>query len=138
MTPRILVCELVVEGNPVPKGRPRVSAEQRYVNGQLRLVSVATTPKRTAQAEERLGWLVKAALPGGFPVAAPFAVEARFFERREPPQLADVDNLQKLVGDALNGVVWEDDAQVVEWAASIERGARRPRTELRIWQLEVA
>ena len=120
-----LVTDLVIPGNPVPKGRPRVA------NG------VARTPQRTADAESRVAWLVKAALVGyGGPDAALYSVEVRFFEDRDPHQYADADNMQKLLGDALNGVVWEDDAQVVEWHASIERGARRPRTELRIFRIE--
>lgn len=125
MPPRTLVTDLVIMGNPVPKARPRVA------NG------VAKTPRRTVEAESRMAWLVKAALVGyGGPDDARYAVEARFFEDRDPHQYADADNLQKLIGDALNGVVWIDDSQIVEWHASIERGVQRPRTELRIFRIE--
>ncbi len=35
--------------------------------------------------------------------------------RIHPTSRPDGDNILKLLGDALNGVVWSDDAQVIEW-----------------------
>jgi crossover junction endodeoxyribonuclease RusA len=125
VTARLLVCDLVIPGNPIPKGRPRVNT----ITGR------AYTPARTVEAEDLLGWIVKDALPGFDPIGEPVAIEVGFFERRSASQEADVDNLQKLIGDALNGIVWIDDRQIVRWEASIQRGAKRPRTELRIYQL---
>ena len=122
--PRLLVCEVTIPGNPVPKQRPRVGSRG------------ARTPERTLQAELKVGWIVKEAIVGhGGPDDHPYAIEARFFEDRRPGQHVDADNAAKLIGDALNGVVWFDDTQVVEWHLFIERGAKRPRTELVIWRL---
>lgn len=123
---RTLILDVTVPGNPIPKGRPRVGRNGHTI-----------TPARTAAAEHRVGWLVKAALAGyGGPDGARYAVEVRFCERRQPGQEADADNCQKLIGDALNGVVWLDDTQVVEWHVWMERDASRPRTELRIFRLD--
>lgn len=121
---RTLLCDVTIPGNPIPKGRPRVA------NG------VARTPLRTVEAESRVGWLVKAALVGhGGPDDALYAVEARFFENRQTAQWADADNCQKLIGDALNGIIWDDDSQVIEWHVWVERGVNRPRTELVIYRI---
>lgn len=124
---RTLITELTIPGNPVPKARPRVGRHG------------AMTPLRTVNAELKVGWAVKEALVGyGGPDDAPYAVEARFFENRYPSQQADADNCQKLIGDALNGIVWLDDIQIVEWFVTIERGVNRPRTELVIYRLGTA
>lgn len=40
----------------------------------------------------------------------------------------DLDNMAKLVMDALNSVVWADDAQVVGLQASVIRGSDTPKT----------
>lgn len=69
-----------------------------------------------------------------------FAVPLSFSKRRREDALAgrllptkkpDVDNLVKLVTDALKGIVWRDDAQITEmhiW----KRYSDRPRTVVEI------
>lgn len=44
----------------------------------------------------------------------------------------DVDNLLKLVLDAANGVLWRDDSQITDIAASLRVDKRRPRTAFAI------
>jgi Holliday junction resolvase RusA-like endonuclease len=45
---------------------------------------------------------------------------------------ADLDNLVKAVLDALNGVVWEDDVQVVSMSARIHRGCPKDQRQVSI------
>jgi Holliday junction resolvase RusA-like endonuclease len=47
---------------------------------------------------------------------------------RQRPQ--DIDNLVKLVLDALNGVAWLDDQQVVSLVASVFRRQATPQTRI--------
>jgi len=104
-----------VPGEPVPKGRPRVG-----VNGTF-------SPKRTKEAENKIAWSVKDILinrahrfPDGesrFFVKLTFSSRKLIGNRNAP----DLDNCIKLVGDALNGVVWEDDIQIAGIEATIER-----------------
>lgn len=49
---------------------------------------------------------------------------------------ADIDNLTKLVLDALKGIIWHDDRQVVMIEARKVRDKENPRTEVEIEQIE--
>lgn len=48
----------------------------------------------------------------------------------------DGDNLQKLVWDAFNGVIWEDDNQIDEWQGRVIRHASVPQTHMIIYSIE--
>lgn len=114
----------IVYGPPVPKARPRVFAGH------------AITPKRTRQYERAVaevgamwcgrGW----ALTGHFRVRATFV----FADKRR----RDVDNCLKAVLDALNGIAWNDDDQVVRATATkaLEPGGQQ-RTEVVIDRVNV-
>lgn len=43
----------------------------------------------------------------------------------------DIDNLQKLIFDALNGIFWKDDAQIC-WVEAQKKYSEKPRTEITI------
>lgn len=56
--------------------------------------------------------------------------------RRRPVGKPDLDNWIKLPMDALNGLVWTDDCQVVEFAPGTGKWySTNPRLELSIWRL---
>jgi Holliday junction resolvase RusA-like endonuclease len=99
---------LFVAGNPIPKGRPRV------VDGH------AYTPKRTQEYEA----LVRDAAAlrwHGEPEQKDIQVWLTFY--RENRRRVDIDNLAKAILDALNGLVWKDDAQIQRLV--LEREVRR-------------
>jgi Holliday junction resolvase RusA-like endonuclease len=107
---------LVMPGNPVAKGRPRCGKQGAY------------TPQKTRDAEELIGWCWKD-VHGANPVSGLVRVYLTFVEG--PGQRAqDIDNLTKLVLDALNGVAWEDDTQVRAVHAELFRGRRSPMTRM--------
>lgn len=68
------------------------------------------------------------AMAGRAPFEGPVHVETRFLlerpksvpvkKRPQPTAKPDLDKLARAVGDALTGVCWKDDAQVVAWLAS--------------------
>lgn len=90
------------------------------------------TPRQTAHAEE---WVRLSAMQAGValiegPVAldltALVAVPASWSKRKRATALAggawcarkpDLDNVAKLVGDALNGIAWADDSQIARITA---------------------
>lgn len=97
-----------VEGEPVTKGRPRCSCTK---TGKVHVY----TDDKTAQAELDVGWAFKAAYPGHEPLDCPLSVLMMFCtdKDRTDRTSADIDNYAKLVMDALNGIAWVDDRQIL-------------------------
>ena len=117
-----------VPGNPVAKGRPRVTRR-----------GVTYTPKRTKDATALVKkhlWDAVDTQPSvsdGRPEHRPdIGVSCRFFMHLKGYG-ADLDNLLKLVLDAGNGMAWVDDKQVTKLIGEKFLYSDDPRTEIRIW-----
>jgi Holliday junction resolvase RusA-like endonuclease len=118
-----VIFELVVQGEPATKGRPRVGKGRRIY-----------TPQTTRDAEATIGWEARAVLGAraanevdGLHVEIDFYASTR--------QRRDLDNMAKLVLDALNGIVWRDDDQII--ALTLTKAIdTRPRTEVRVYVKE--
>lgn len=125
-----------VLGMPRPKARARVTSEGTF------------TPDRTKRAEEAMRIQASPHAPDEL-LSGPVRLECRFFfpiYKSWPAQKKldaasgvlehvtkpDGDNLAKLVKDALKGVIWVDDCQVVKLMASKHYTPTQPRTEIRI------
>ena len=131
--------DIYIAGTPVGKGRPRF----------VRATGRTYTPEKTASFEnllrleaQRVMRLNGAGLLDGpldVSICAYFPVPKSYSKRRQaaclggderPTKKPDPDNILKMI-DALNGVVWHDDAQVV--TATIRKFyAREPGLLLRI------
>lgn len=125
-----------IQGNPVAKGRPRFARRGNFV--------ATYTPKNTAQAENEIQREALSHISE--PITEPVELSIVFYmaiprstskKRSESLKNAphvkrpDVDNLAKLVLDALNGIAWKDDSQV--YSMSVEkRYSDNPRTEVTI------
>jgi Holliday junction resolvase RusA-like endonuclease len=118
---------IVLMGEPQAKGRARIG---RLANGR----SVAFTPQKTRMYEAMIRHEAQNAMAGALPLEGPvrIEVEAQFgIPRSAPKRLVadalarrafplkrpDLDNTLKAALDALNTVVFRDDAQVVEIVA---------------------
>ncbi len=82
------------------------------------------TPAKTRKAEDYIKWVVSQAWKGA-PLDEPLDLEVFVYTMKPkskpkrivfPAVKPDWDNLGKLVGDALNGVLWKDDAVIVDGA----------------------
>jgi Holliday junction resolvase RusA-like endonuclease len=62
--------------------------------------------------QQTVSWAAKQQMAGRPPVVYPVKVTIWFYRKRQGK--CDLDNLSKAVLDALNGIVFEDDSQVVE------------------------
>lgn len=118
---------VTIPGPPMPKRRPRVNTVTRR----------AYTPAETVAAEQAVAWAVKAALPADreWPSDASWRLVARFRCGRGSGRLIDGDNALKLLLDALIGVVWASDRQVIDVHYVVERGCADPCTELALFEV---
>jgi Holliday junction resolvase RusA-like endonuclease len=128
----MIIIELL--GHPSGKGRPR---RDRLPNGVL----VTHTPPATREYEANLAHEAKIVMNGRTPLSGPIAItlKARFpiptswsgKRRREalagliqPTVIPDLTNIA-CITDGLNGIVWNDDRQIV--SASLEKSySERP------------
>ena len=107
-----------VDGNPVPQPRPRVTARGGFAH--------AYVPAKHPVHAYRLAVAAAARAAGAGTHGDPVTVELGLVWARPKSHLRkagvkpdapalpriDIDNAAKAVLDALNGVAWEDDAQV--------------------------
>lgn len=78
----------------------------------------------------RAGWLAKEV--GCYPLAGPVDVLLHVHRAR---RAGDLDNYVKVLLDALKGVVFEDDSQVVELHAYRGEDRGNPRVDVRVWEI---
>jgi len=97
MTPRGVA--IIVPGEPIPKQSFRFRYSGRHF-----------VPARIRAAQDQVAWCAREAMAGDLPLAGPVSVYAIF--ARKSRRQVDVDNLWKLAGDALQGIVFENDAQI--------------------------
>jgi crossover junction endodeoxyribonuclease RusA len=103
----------LIPGAPVPKGRPRVYRGH------------AVTPKRTRDYERDVRAIAQARMVGQPVPSGPVSVTVNVFcadARRR-----DLDNCVKALTDALNGIAYEDDAQICVLYATKELDREYPR-----------
>lgn len=110
-----------LDGDPIPKGRPRNFGKR------------TVTPQRTRDAEASIRERVT--LLDLTPYDGPVAVSLTFWCRTH--RRTDLDNMVKLVTDALNGLAYTDDHLIHRLTARLYRSAigEAPRTEVRIESL---
>lgn len=140
MTDSIL---LIIEGEPVGKGRPRAFRAGAGVR--------MFTPAKTKTYEEAVAIEARKAMAKLPPFDGPvllelrmvFSVPASWTKAKRAAALAgeivptkkpDADNVVKALCDALNGIVWIDDVQVTDLVARKHFG-EHPHVEARITPL---
>ncbi len=89
----------IIEGTPVPKQSFRYKKSGSYIHPRIKAW------------QDIVGWKAREAMQGKIRLDGPVAVRLVFTlnHRRK----VDLDNLSKAVLDAMNGIVYEDDNQVV-------------------------
>ena len=121
---------------PVPKGRPR------YANGHT------YTPQRTREYEEAVRLIAQAAkirpmtgevymtihfylpIPKSWPEAKKRLARG---EAIRPTVKPDLDNLAKAILDGCNGILYEDDKQIVD--LKLRKFYGEPRTEIELEEI---
>lgn len=111
-----------IKTEPKPKERPRV------VNGHT------FTPKATLAFEKEVGFHLRRAMTVKKPSLAEVKVVLILYLSHK--RRCDIDNLIKAILDSANGIVWKDDAQVVELHARLHRGSATPGFYIEVNTLE--
>ncbi|WP_308722469.1 RusA family crossover junction endodeoxyribonuclease [Paenibacillus polysaccharolyticus] len=131
-----------VYGEPVPQGRPRASTQGGFVRmydpekskdykDYVRLAAAEHAPNVLLEGPLGMMLTVYRSIPKSF--SKKKVIQAEAGEIR-PVSKPDVDNYLKGVKDALKGIIWKDDSQVVEVFAQ-KRYSARPRIEVKIKDL---
>ena len=112
----------MVEGTPVPKGRPRFARRGKFVS--------TYSPKTTVDYETKVAEAAQLAMGSSQPLETPVGayiyitlpIPASYSKKRKqdclsgnerPTKKSDIDNYCKAVFDGMNGIVFLDDSQVV-------------------------
>lgn len=121
---RRVILNAIFPGEPI--GYKRVTGAHRYIPDVMR------------NAQANLRTYLKQIAPGLQTSNARFGVQQIFHvgpllhQRHEP----DGDNLEKLLWDAFNGQIWNDDSQIEEWQGRKELNSADPRTHLVAYLIE--
>ena len=127
---------ITVPGEPVAKARPRFTK-----NGHV------YTPKKTAVYEQVIGLHARAAMKGHKILTGPIRLSVTAYmpipqswSRTQKTKAMsgalrhtkrpDLSNIIKSVEDALNGIVYADDAQIDRYGESRKAFSSIPRTEI--------
>lgn len=134
----IVSCELEIE--PVAKQRPRAAGNGHFY-----------TPKKTQEFEQKVRLAAIGQLPEGFtvpsgPVGLYVLTVSSIPASWKPaeryaaamgeiyPSRGDLDNRVKAVSDALNGVYYVDDSQIVELVAKMRYGTT-PKVSVAVYDI---
>lgn len=122
-----MIQHFIIEGNPRGQGRPRATVRGRHAS--------VYEAKEDTQYKHNLAAQVVTQRPQFIP-DAPVLLDAKFYLPRPkyhynskgvikdrfkdalPTGKPDLSNLIKGVEDALNGIVWADDSQIVSYGES--------------------
>lgn len=113
--------KLIVHGEPVPQSRPRFTA-----NGHCYY------PPKCVAWKEQVAWQARQVMGNSPPMKGELLVGLKFYKKISPTNrsFGDADNLAKAVLDALNGVCYYDDSQIVSIFVEKFRDDEKPRCEI--------
>lgn len=134
----------VILGEPVAQGRPRFSrqggfvkaydpAKSRDYKSYVRLIAAQNAPVTPVEGAIEFSLRIYRAIPKGMPK---YKREEAKAGALRPVTKPDVSNVLKGVEDALKGVWYKDDSQIVGYGVLGKWYDERPRIEIMMRELE--
>ena len=134
----------VVLGDPVAQGRPRFSrqggfvkaydpAKSRDYKSYVRLIAAQNAPDSPVEGAIEFSLRIYRAIPKGMPK---YKREAAKAGALRPVTKPDVSNVLKGGEDALKGVWYKDDSQIVGYGVLGKWYDERPRIEIMMRELD--
>ena len=134
----------VILGEPVAQGRPRFSrqggfvkaydpAKSRDYKSYVRMVAAQHAPVTPVEGAIEFSLRIYRAIPKGMPK---YKRESAKAGRLRPVTKPDVSNVLKGVEDALKGVWYKDDSQIVGYGGLGKWYDECPRIEIMMRELE--
>ena len=134
-----------VPGQPVAKGRPKAARRGKFIT--------MYTPEKTANYESLVAHIAHLAMSGRTLINGPVSVDLDIrlqiphsWSKKKQCAAAegiiaatkkpDADNVEKILFDGMNGVVWNDDVQVVK-VTKRKRYAETPGVVVIVRELEL-
>jgi len=114
--------EFTVEGNPLPKQSYRAKNGGGY------------TDPRIKAWQDTVAWKAMEAMQHHNILTGD--VEAQLIFYRGNEIRVDLDNLSKAVLDGCNGIVWEDDRQIVKLTLEKMVDKKHPHVHVMAWSVE--
>ena len=132
--------DFIIHAAPVGKARPRVTAHGTYTPKKTKDYEALVQREYKAQCRDiyfgtgAIAVMIEAYYP--IPKSASKTKRQRMLSREIRPTVKpDFDNVCKAVCDALNGIAYYDDAQIVE-VGFIKMYDDSPRVKVRIFSLD--
>ena len=142
MRPDLTMLELTIPGKPIAKKRPRFFRRGKFVGtyndqqteeGKFRLEIFRQLPEGWIATKDRIKVTTRFYMkrPKNHYGTGKNSFTLKAHAPLEHLSKPDLDNLQKMVYDCLNQLVWVDDSQVCEESARKEY-SENPRTEITV------
>ena len=134
--------KLIIFGDPVAQGRPRATTingkarvydprKSRDYKNYIRMEAAKEAPQQLIENPVVLHLSLYRSIPKSFSKKKTELAEQG---KIRPTTKPDASNYLKLVEDALNGVIWKDDAQIVRVLVD-KYYSSKPRIEIEIEEL---
>jgi Holliday junction resolvase RusA-like endonuclease len=133
----------VVTGNPVGKGRPRATSRGGFVRMYTDAKTLGFEAAVADEASIAMRGLEVFETPMQLQLSAYYPIPKSWSKKKRqqaidgeiyPNVKPDLDNVMKAVLDALNGVVYVDDSQVINLVAT-KRYSTDPRVEVYVHEV---
>lgn len=134
--------EIVIPGEAEPQGRPRATiaggrvrvydpAKSRNYKEYVALIARQNAPEKPLSGSLRVRVEIYRGMLKSFSRQKKKLAEARLLRPTTKP---DLDNSAKSVLDACNGIIYKDDAQIVDLSVS-KFYSENPRVEIRVEEI---